>query len=412
MDLRRRFWPDLPFQPQEELLEHRDLWSRSREPGYTHVLIRWEKQNGRETSECGCEPFKKRQPRLLIKCGPVTRSSLSPPPYWREKWGECMGAPRLLGELAMSAAQWEAVPAPQPNPQLTVSQAGMRRRSPCFVIETLTGVKDEMRISLAFPFITNTKVGVLPVQASSCPWVPRSRETRAWFVLILSEAHWKFSGRNLGLKRLGVNECLDLTSQPLNPTRFTLEKGRSHTQPKRSWWKLLPWEWSSWEKRGAGEGSRSSVSPKLCDSLCSCWHFSRYFTADLGADAPVSSVKLMMFFSAASSCILPGTCVLMPWKKKSHFFFGNWKGCQQLQNAAVLLSQAKLCLKETLWYSVCRWGLWVLGTALGFSAWWHVRVTHCFWNGHVLASKPCQEFWKKSGLLLWKVLNSQLATFQ
>lgn len=62
----------------------------------------------------------------------------------------------------------------------------------------------------------------------------------------------------------------------------------------------------------------------------------------------VFSIKLMMFPSAASSSVLLAMCMLMPSKKKSPFFFGNWKGCQQLQNDAVLLSQAQLCLEEKL----------------------------------------------------------------
>lgn len=126
----------------------------------------------------------------------------------------------------------------------------------------------------------------------------------------------------------------------------------------------------------------------------------------------VSSTKWMTFFSAGSSSFPSVTCMLMPSEKKSNFSSGNRKGCQQFQNGAVYLSQAKLCLKEKSWYPVYRWGPWMLGAALGFPALWHVAVIHCLWHRHVLASKPCQKSWKKPWLLLGEALNSQLASFK
>lgn len=136
------------------------------------------------------------------------------------------------------------------------------------------------------------------------------------------------------------------------------EKGRSHTHPERSCWSCVPWEWSSWELLGAGEDNWNRVFPKLCASLCNSWHFSCCFTADQGAATIVSLTKLIMFWGflvhpATAFCLL---CAC--WchqRKKSHFSFGNCKGCQQLQNDAVFLSQTKLRLKEKSWYPVYGW---------------------------------------------------------
>lgn len=169
-----------------------------------------------------------------------------------------------------------------------------------------------MRISFAFPFITSTKAGVLLVRLSSCQWDPKSSTTWGRFVFVRPETHWKLSGRNLDLKRLRVDEHLDLTSDknPLNPTGFIHTTREVLMKVCALGMVKLSVAWST-------------VSPRLCDSLCNCWHFSRDFTADHGADTLVSSIRLMMFSSAASSCVLSAMCMLMPSKEKSHFFF--WK---------------------------------------------------------------------------------------
>lgn len=150
--------------------------------------------------------------------------------------------------------------------------------------------------------------------------------------------------------------------------------------------------------------SLCSVSSKLCDSLCNCWHFSWYFTADHGATTLVSATKLMMFSSVASSHFLSVVCMPMPLKKKKK------SPIPLLEMGKVVNSfnmvQCFLAKQNFVWKkkrdALYRWGPWMLGTAHGFTVWWHVRMTHCSWHGHVLASKSQ----KKSCLLLWKVSNS------
>lgn len=155
-----------------------------------------------------------------------------------------------------------------------------------------------------------------------------------------------------------------------------------------------------------GVGNWRNICPKLCDSLCNCWHFSWCFTADHRAATTSFVNKTNDVFLVQTAPVSRLLCACWCHQRKGPTSLGNWKGCNQLQNGAVHLSQAELCLEKKSWYPVYRWGPWMLGTALGFPAWWHVAMTHCLWQECVLASIPYQNSWRKACLLLGEVLNS------